>query len=314
MGLLLYLIMAVALVWAVFGTGKLLGSIPDMRVITIVFFALAAAVSVYGIWRSRNPELKQIEVKIQSLPDHWRNKIVVQLSDLHLGAINGTGFMKRVAEKVNSVGPEAIFITGDLFDGMGGDLPSFIEFLNSLKASKGVFFVTGNHEGYLGFDGPLSIIKNTTIRVLDNEVVDLEGLQIVGVSFPEHYRENRVCSLLAQPGSFDSEKPSILLYHTPTNIADSNTDRGSQQARTYWFPDTSMALAKEAGIDLQLSGHTHKGQLFPFGLLTKAIYNQYDSGLHRDGRFHLYVSSGVGTWGPPMRVGSLPEIVVIKLR
>ncbi len=314
MGIFLYLIMALFPIWAIFWAGKLVGSIPDMRIITTVFFALALAVSLYGIWRSRNPELKQIEVTIKSLPDHWRNKIVVQLSDLHLGAINGTGFMKRVAEKVNSVRPEAIVITGDLFDGMGGDLPSFIAFLNSLKASKGVFFVTGNHEGYLGFDAPLAIIRNTNIRVLDNEIVDLEGLQIVGVSFPEHYRKNRVRSLLAQPGSFDSEKPSILLYHTPTNIAERDTDRGSQQTRTYWFPDTSMALAKQIGIDLQLSGHTHKGQLFPFGLLTRVVYNQHDRGLHKEGRFHLYVSSGVGTWGPPMRVDSPPEIVVINLR
>ena len=141
----------------------------------------------------------------------------------------------------------------------------------------------------------------------------MDGLQIVGISFPEHHLESRALSLLTQAGSFDAGKPSILLYHTPTNIAEHNTDRGSQQTRTYWFPDTSMALAKEVGIDLQLSGHTHKGQLFPVGFLTKAIYNGYDYGLHKDGRFHIYVSGGVGTWGPPLRVGSPPEIVVIEL-
>ena len=75
-----------------------------------------------------------------------------------------------------------------------------------------------------------------------------------------------------------------------------------------------MTLAKEAGIDLQLSGHTHKGQLFPFGFLTKKIYNGYDYGLHKDGRFHIYVTSGTGTWGPPMRIGSSSEIVAIRLR
>jgi len=314
LGILLHLSISLALIWAVFWMGKLVHFNPDMRMISIGFILLALGVSVYGIWRSRHPELRRVEVKIQTLPAHWRNKVLVQLSDLHLGAINGAGFMKRIAEKVNRLSPEAILITGDLFDGMGGDLPSFIEVLNLLKASKGIFFVTGNHEGYLGLDRPLSIIRQTKIRILDNEIIDLEGLQLVGASFPEHYREPRIQSLLTRSGSFDAEKPSILLYHTPTNIAETHKDRGSQQTRTYWYPDTSMALARQVGIDLQLSGHTHKGQIFPLGCLTKAIYNGYDYGLHRDGKFQIYVSSGVGTWGPPMRIGSPPEIVEIQLR
>ena len=314
LGLFMYLLMALALIWVIFGVGKLVGFAPDMRAVSIGFFLLAAAISAYGLWRAHHPGLKHIEVKIEGLPDHWRNRTVVHLSDLHLGVIHGTTFMQRVAEKVNSVGPDLILITGDLFDGMGGDLPSFIEPLNGLKASKGVFFVTGNHEGYLGLDKPLSVLRKTHIRVLDNEIAELEQLQIIGISFPEYHRENGVRRLLSESGTFNADKPSILLYHTPTNIGEHNTDRGSQQTRTYWRPDTSMNLVKQAGIDLQLSGHTHRGQIFPFGFLTRAIYNGFDYGLHRDGGFHLYVSSGVGTWGPPMRIGSPPEIVTIKLR
>ena len=157
------------------------------------------------------------------------------------------------------------------------------------------------------------MIKTTDFKVLDNEVIDIEGLQIVGISFPEYQMKNDVRHLLTESGSYDPGKPSILLYHTPTNIEEHHTDRGSQQANTYWFPDTSMDLAKEVGIDLQLSGHTHRGQLFPFGLLTKLIYKGYDYGLHEDDGFQIYVSSGVGTWGPPMRIGAQPEIVVIRL-
>lgn len=314
LGVLLQLILSLALVWPIFWVGKLIRFIPDMRIISTGFFLLSIIVSAYGIWRSRNPELKWVEVKIQALPDHWRGKVLVQLSDLHLGAINGTGFMKRITEKVNSLSHEAILITGDLIDGMGGDLPTLIGVINSLKASKGIFFVTGNHEGYVGLDRALSIVRQTKIRILDNEIVDLEGLQLVGISFPEHYREHRAHSLLSGSGSFDAKKPSILLYHTPTNIGETNKDRGSQQTRTYWRPDTSMALAKEVGIDLQLSGHTHKGQLFPFGFLTRVIYKGFDYGLYRDGKFHIYVSKGVGTWGPPMRIGSPPEIVAVRLR
>lgn len=313
LGFFLHLLMALVLIWAVFGAGKLLGFAPDMRMVVIGFFLLAWVVSLYGMWQARNPIIKRIEVEIKGLPDHWRGRTIVHLSDVHLGAIQKASFMYRVAEKVNSVNPDLILITGDLFDGMGGDLSSFIQPLNSLKAPLGIFFVTGNHEGYLGLARPLSILEKTAVRVLDNEIVDLKGLQIIGINFPEHDRRNDARKLLAASGSYDPDKPSILLYHTPTNIAEYHTDRGSQQVSTYWFPDTSMKLAKERGIDLQLSGHTHRGQLFPFGMLARAIYHGYEYGLHTDGDFHLYVSSGVGTWGPPMRTEGSSEIVLIQL-
>ena len=222
--------------------------------------------------------------------------------------------MMRVAERVNELGPDLILITGDLFDGMGGDLPSFIAPLNSLKASKGVFFATGNHEVYLELNEPLSIIRQAGIRILDNAVVDVEGLQIVGVSFPEFDKGFDAGPLFGPAGDYDPGKPSIMLYHTPTNIVQGSGDVGKRHYGTYWNPDTSMALAKKMGIDLQLSGHTHKGQLFPFGIVTKLVYDGYDYGLHRDNPFHLYVSSGVGSWGPPMRIGSPSEIVVIRLK
>jgi len=314
LGLFLNLLMALVLIWLVFGVFKIVGYAPDMRLVSLLFFLLAAAVSVHGMWRARHPILKRIEVKIDGLSDQWRNRTVVHLSDVHLGVINGTGFMKKVAKKVNSVNPDLILITGDLFDGMGGDLPAFIEPLRSLKASRGIFFATGNHEGYLGLKRPLSVIRETNIRILDMEIVELDGLQIIGVPFPEYHRKDDARHMLTQSGAFDAGKPSILMYHTPTDIGEQNTDRSSQQSRTYWFPDTSMDLAKEMGIDLQLSGHTHKGQIFPFGFLTRSIYKGYDHGLHNDGSFHIYISSGVGTWGPPMRTAGSSEIVVITLR
>ena len=313
-GLFLHLLMALVFIWLVFGVGKLVGSVPDMRVVTLGFFLLAMAISVYGVWHAQNPQLKRVEVDIKGLPDHWRNRKIVQLSDVHLGVINRRNFAKRIADRVNGEEPDLVFITGDLFDGMGGHLSSFVEPLNALKASKGIFFVTGNHEGYLGLEKPFAVLKETPIKVLDNEIVEVDGLQIIGISFPEHDQETSVRHLLTQSGLYDDGKPSILLYHTPTNIEEKNTDRANQQSRTYWSPDTSMALAKEVGIDLQLSGHTHKGQLFPFGFQTRAVYNGFDYGLHQDGDFQIYVSSGVGTWGPPMRTGSSSEIVMIVLR
>jgi predicted MPP superfamily phosphohydrolase len=306
--------MATGLIWFIFGAKKLIGHSANIRTISFLFYGLAALVSFYGIWNAFHPHLKNIEVEIENLPPVWKNKIVVQLSDVHLGIIHGTTFLNRVVSLVNAIKPHMILITGDLFDGMAGDLTRFIEPLNNLQASKGVFFVTGNHEGYLGLKKPLSILRDTHISVLDMEVVDVDGLQIVGISFPEFEKDDNVKSVFESGGNYNPKKPSILLYHTPTNITRSNKSRGSQQFNTYWFPDVDMAFVKQKGIDLQLSGHTHRGQIFPFGYLTKKIFKGYDYGLHKYGRFNLYTTSGVGTWGPPMRIGSSSEIPVIKLK
>lgn len=313
-GLLICLIMATGLIWFIFGAQKLIGHSANVGTISALFYGLAALVSFYGIWNAFHPNLKNIEVEIEDLPPVWKYKTVVQLSDVHLGIVHGTNYLRRIVSLVNAVKPDMILITGDLFDGMAGDLTRFIEPLNDLKASKGVFFVTGNHEGYLGLKKPLAILRDTHIRVLDMEVVDVDGLQIVGISFPEFDKEDNVTSVFEPGGNYNPKKPSILMYHTPTNITRSNMSRGRQQFNTYWFPDTDMTFVKQKGIDLQLSGHTHQGQIFPFGHLTKMIFKGYDYGLHKDGRFNLYTTSGVGTWGPPMRIGTSSEIPVIKLK
>jgi predicted MPP superfamily phosphohydrolase len=314
LGLFLYLLMALILLWAFYGAARLVGKLPDMKTLTAVLILTAVAVSSYGFWKARHPVLTRIDVKIEGLPKQWRHKTIVQLSDVHLGVFQGTGFFRKIAKRVNGLNPELILITGDLFDGMGGGWSSFIPLFNSLEAANGVFFVTGNHEGYLGLKEPLEILERTKIRVLDNESVDVQGLQIVGIPFPEHGNDNEAVALLAGRSSYDPNKPAVLMYHTPTDIAGTQTDRPSQQSSTYWFQDTNITLAKKAGIDLQLSGHTHQGQLFPFGYLTRMIYAGRDYGLHKDGNFQLYVSSGTGTWGPPFRTSGVSEIVAIELQ
>lgn len=108
--------------------------------------------------------------------------------------------------------------------------------------------------------------------------------------------------------------PSILLFHTPTSILKERKDEIAEHFETYWMPDTSCVLNRKLGIDLQLSGHTHAGQIFPFGILTHFIYQGRDYGLFQDGPFQLYVSSGIGTFGPPMRTAGRSEIVAITLR
>jgi predicted MPP superfamily phosphohydrolase len=215
---------------------------------------------------------------------------------------------------VNALDPEVVFITGDLFNGSCSNFDRFADPLDELQARRGVFFVTGNHEGYAGLTAPLGFLEQTAIRVLDDECVDLDGLQIVGISFPWFSRKQASIGPFDRGGCYRAERPSILLYHTPTDVRESYGDRDAQQLRSYLAPDTTFSSVVEAGVDLQLSGHTHGGQMFPFSILTRVLWNGFDRGLHRIGDFSLYVSSGTGTWGPPVRTGSRSEIVAITLR
>ena len=150
MALFVNLLMAAAAGWILVGDAKLAGHKLDPKWVALVAAALAVVFTAYGVWKAWNPQLHRIEVALEDLPEGWRNRRVVQLSDIHLGHIHGTAFMERVARKVNALEPEMVFITGDVFDGLGGDYPSFVPAINSLEARQGVFFVPGNHELYSG--------------------------------------------------------------------------------------------------------------------------------------------------------------------
>jgi predicted MPP superfamily phosphohydrolase len=320
MGLWLHLLAVLALFWLTYGMTRTYTiargkrNAPNKRTVFSMLLGLAVVATAYGTVNAFSVPVKRIDIQLADLPDHWRGKTVVQISDVHLGSIRGLRFLRGVIDKVNGLEPELIFITGDLFDGMGANLQSFTEPLRKLAASRDVFFVTGNHEGYLGLTEPLSIVEHVGIRTLDDEVVELEGLQIAGVSFPEFASLNKARSVARMGEAIDPTKPCILLYHTPTDVAESMSGRAEQQTNTYLEPDIDFSFAREFRVDLQLSGHTHEGQIFPFTYLTKWIFGGYHYGLHEFDGFSLYITSGTGTWGPPLRTGSKSEIVAITLR
>ena len=314
LGLFVNLLVVCTGIWLVYGAGALAGRVPNMRIVGWAALALAMLITAVGIWNARAPVITRIEVTLTHLPEHWKGKTVVQLSDVHLGIVRRTGYLEKIIKRVDSLSPELVLITGDLFDGMGGRFEKMVGPLNRLRARRGVFFVTGNHEGYLGLDGPLSILAKTHFRVLDNEVAEVDGLQIVGVSFPEHNRKKESKKALSLASAIDPAKPNILMFHTPTDVDLSPENRGVQQNRTYLAPNLDFTFARKHGIDLQLSGHTHQGQLFPFTFVSRWIFKGYDFGLHQLDGFSLYTTSGTGTWGPPLRTTSRSEIVAITLR
>jgi len=288
LGALNYFFLAALLSWAVYGL-VLAGALKaSSGWIALVFFGGAIALSVWGVLNANWIRVKRISVQLENLPPVWRGRKAVLASDLHLGHVHYRGFSARIVRKISSLRPDVVFLAGDLFDGTHVNAPEVAAPFRFLRAPFGAFFVTGNHELFRGESQYLDAIRKVGIRDLQNEKVDLEGLQIVGVPYhhathPEHFR-----SVLAKI-AIDPARASVLLTHAP--------DR--------------PAITAEAGIGLQLSGHTHLGQFFPFNWITRRIYGPFTYGLGRLSDTQFYVSSGAGTWGPPLRVGSQAEIVQI---
>jgi predicted MPP superfamily phosphohydrolase len=311
--LFLNLLLAVLLGWIICAAVWLAGTYPNTRLIAAGCLALAVLFTGYGVWNAFHPVVKKLEIEFENLPNTWKNKTIVQLSDIHLGHFYGRAHLKRLVQKVNALDPELIFITGDLFDGMAGDISGFADGLRRFNARRGVYFITGNHEHYIGLDRALRVLGQTHINVLHNEVIAIDGLQIIGISYPGIRGASQIQGLAKTGPTPAGRRPRIMLFHTPTNISPPKGDGLDRHFATYWVPDTNFSAAQNLGVDLQLSGHTHAGQIFPFGYLTKLLYKGFDHGIQKLEGFTIHTTSGVGTWGPPMRTGNRPEIVVINL-
>jgi predicted MPP superfamily phosphohydrolase len=216
------------------------------------------------------------------------------MSDLHLGPINGVRFCRRVIAAASGLKPDAVFIPGDLFDGTKGDLDQLVAPFRELTPPLGIYFSTGNHEEFTSPKPYIDAITKAGIRVLANEQVVVEGLLIAGVMYhdsssPLHMKA-ALDKMRTEGSESDATQPGILLNHAPTRLP----------------------IVEQAGFSLQLSGHTHGGQIFPFTWITRRVYGRFTRGLHRFGSLEVYTSTGAGTWGPPMRVGTRPEIILLE--
>jgi hypothetical protein len=291
LGVGLTLILTLALAWGAWGIAELFIRSPSPAIFGWAAVALACLYSSYGIWNANHPRTRNITVRIKNLPPAWRGRKVVQLSDVHLGYILRAGFASRLVAMVNAENPDLVVITGDLFDGADGKLGDLVSPLNALRAPLGIYFVTGNHETYLGVERAYAALRTTPVRILADERMVIDGLQVIGISYPQRGHPRDFAQAIAKLPSFDPALPSILLYHSPTHIGE----------------------AKAAGVSLQLSGHAHHGQILPIQFISRSVYGRYYHGLHVEGDYTLYASSGAGTWGPTMRTGNRPEIAVIQM-
>jgi len=257
---------------------------------SIVVFAI-----VVGYFNARSPRVKLLELNIPKQVDSVKTLDVAVASDIHLGTIIGRERLNTIVEKINSLHADLVLFPGDIVD---EDLAPVVnqnlgETLRTIKAKYGVYAITGNHEYIGGVEEAVKYLTEHGIRVLRDEAVNVNGsIVLVG-------REDRSISqfngkkrkpLAEIMAGVDKRYPIILMDHQPFGLHE----------------------AVEQGADLQLSGHTHHGQLWPFNAITNAIY-ELSWGYVKKGQTHFYVSSGVGTWGPPVRLGNTPEIIHLRL-
>jgi uncharacterized protein len=289
LGIFYLFILAAILCWIFSGLARLIHFPLDRKIFIEILIGMVLISSLYGFINGGVIRITRINLQLPHLPGQWKGKTAVWVSDTHLGQVRNHGFSQHIATKIRSLHPDIVFIGGDLYDGVAMDLDRAIEPFARLFAPYGTYFITGNHEEFGDNTLYLEVVRRAGIRVLYNEKVDLDGLQIIGVDYRDSSSEKQFRTILQKIG-INRDKPSILLKHAPLQLQ----------------------IAKEEGITLQLSGHTHHGQVFLFRFITSWVYHGYDSGLRRFSDLLVYTSSGAGTWGPPMRLDTKPEIVVIR--
>ncbi|QEV19775.1 metallophosphoesterase [Streptomyces alboniger] len=255
--------------------------------------AAAAAVGTvgygtYGVLRG--PQVKRVTVPLAKLPRGAHGFRIAVVSDIHLGPILGRGFTQRVVDTINATQPDLIAVVGDLVDGSVEDLGPAAAPLAGLRARHGAYFVTGNHEYFSGAEQWVDHVRELGLRPLRNARAELPWFDLAGVDDVAGEDEGKGPDFARALGDRDRSRASVLLAHQPVVIHD----------------------AVEHGVDLQLSGHTHGGQLWP-GNLVADLANPTLAGLERYGDTQLYVTRGAGAWGPPVRVGAPSDITVVEL-
>jgi hypothetical protein len=257
------------------------------RTAALAGVAAALATVAYGLVQARRgPIVRRVRVPLAKLPVTAERYTIVQLTDIHIGWTLGAEFAARVVDRVNALEPDLIVLTGDLVDGRVAELAPHVEPLRGLRAKDGVYGVTGNHEYYWNAEAWLAHLGSFGIRFLRNEHVSIRhAFQLAGVD--DVTATEDIPRALA---GRDPTLPVVLLAHHPSSIT----------------------RAAAAGVDLQLSGHTHGGQMLPLGWMAR-LFEPHVAGLARFGATWLYVSEGTGFWGPPIRVGTACEIAAIEL-
>lgn len=289
-GVMFYLLILGFLLSVLLLLGKVFGfALPIYIALGFVFVALAF--SAIGLIQAKFIKVTKYEILLPNAPKEWDGKRAVLVSDTHFGLVNHKKFSDKVVKKILDVNPSLVFHAGDFYDGPKNDTTLITESWKGLTQKMPVFYAPGNHEEYGDYAGFLTSIKNAGVNVIVDGVVDYQGVQIAGISY-RNKKQASVADGVLKSLKVDSTKPLILINHPPT------------------FQNSAL----EIGADLMLSGHTHKGQFWPFYYVVKSVYGKYIYGANVDGSLTTITTSGIGTAGVPMRLFNTPELVEITFR
>jgi predicted MPP superfamily phosphohydrolase len=260
---------------------------------TAIFAGLTAAgITGYGVKTALGPpQLDRVQLPMAKLPRAMDGTRLAVVSDIHLGPLTGTNHAARIVDLINSVNADIVCVVGDLVDGSVAELGRFAAPLANIKSRRGAYFVTGNHEYYSGYQEWVAEVARLGVKPLRNERLELDGLDLAGVNDIGGADFGDGPDLRRALGDRDTSRPVVLMAHQPVVARD----------------------AAPFGVDLQVSGHTHGGQMAPFNLLVK-LEQPVVSGFGTVDGVPVYVTNGAGFWGPPVRVGAPPQVTVIELR
>jgi predicted MPP superfamily phosphohydrolase len=264
---------------------------PDLKLwLTIGLIGGITLALLIGYINANTIKVKRFSLKIDKHNSVAKKLTVVMASDIHLGTIIGRPHTRKIVKTINGLDPDIILLAGDIID---SELEAVVRQdlgaeLKGLKAKYGVYGVTGNHEYFGGVEGSVRYIRDHSVDLLRDEEREIAGVTIIGRE--DYTIKNHRKSLEALLTGVDKQRPIIVMDHQPFHLEE----------------------AEAAGVDLQVSGHTHRGQLWPLNYITKKVY-EIDWGYLKKGMTHIYVSSGVGTWGPPVKIGNDAEIIEFEL-
>jgi predicted MPP superfamily phosphohydrolase len=264
-------------------------SLKESVIVSIIVSLTSLLFGVLGIIQAKIFKITEYEVFLEGAPKSWNDKKAVLVSDTHFGLINHKNFSDKIVNNILKLQPDFVLHAGDFYDGPKNDTALITDSWKKLTREVPVFYTSGNHEAYGDYQVFIDSIANAGISVVNNTVLEYEGVQIAGITY-NGKSENEKAHKALESLAADPIRPLILINHPPT------------------FHDSAISI----GTNLMVSGHTHKGQFWPNTYITQIIYKKYFYGLQKKQNLTAITTSGVGTAGPPMRLFNTPEIVVIK--
>ncbi len=293
------IIISYVVIYYMGGANLLPHTINLLRGISTIYVIIALCVSTYGLINAEYIAEVEYEIDIPQVPPAWKGKTIAFIADTHFGQIHTESHAYDVLSLFRKRDVAAIFIGGDFYDGPRMDFASVAKPFGTFISKYGTFFVTGNHETYQ--DEPyVQALQEHGVKVLTDEFVNLDGLILIGLEYTSLQGKERtqktgftLQSIVSRLSPAEINLPKIVLKHVPNDVD----------------------VIESSNIDLMLSGHTHRGQVWPFSLLAKLIYKGYEYGhVQSPQGMHVITTSGAGTWGPPQRIGTSREVVYITFK